>query len=293
MCSLIILDCYKMSTLTNGYCQHKMMVRSPNFYILSNLSVYDMRVFWVELKRAFLSPYFLVASTGTVIACLLGGAGAAAAVTGFGSTVFGEISVQAAYAAMYSDAFLMVIPILCTLPYTTSFMEDAQNGYIRAYLPRSGRKHYLLSKTAATALSGGGALFTGIVALLVIYSILFPPAGIESSGDMNQVYSFTYSAYFLGAFLILMGGFLWALTGGIAACALNNRYMAYALPFIAYYILFSFQARYFSSVFVMNPRQWLRPEQIGIETAFAYLLILGTTAGAAYYFLMKRRLKDV
>ena len=251
-----------------------------------------MRVFGVELKRAFWSPYFLIAFAGTVIACLIGGAGPAA-VAGSANTVFGEISVQTAYAAMYSDTFLMLVPILCTLPYTASFMEDVQSNYIRAYLPRSGKKPYLLSKTAATALSGGGALFAGLVCLLLIYSISFPPSGIESSGQINPDYSFTYSAYFLGAFLILMGGFVWTLTGGIAASALNNRYMAYALPFIAYYILSSFQARYFSSAFVLNPRQWLRPEQIGIETAVGLLLILGTTAGTAYYFLMKRRLKDV
>jgi drug/metabolite transporter (DMT)-like permease len=119
---------------------------------------------------------------------------------------------------------------------------------------------------------------------------MFPPTGVKPSAED---YGFTYGSYFLGAFLILLAGFLWALVGGVAASALKNRYMAYAVPFIIYYVLSSFQTRYFQTAYMFNPREWIYPGHLELETAVICALLAVAAAGIAYYLVMKRRLRDV
>ena len=251
-----------------------------------------MKVFITELKRALSSLGFWVGMTGSVIAGFWGGFEFMKIAKGSMET-FGEISVQAAYNAMYSNLFMMVIPILCTLPFATSFVDELNSRFIRGYLPRAGRKRYLISKSAATALSGGISVFGGLIILLLIYTILFPPSGVEQAGAMLDEYGFTYAIYFKCALLVLLGGCLWSLVGGIWAAATRNPYMAYACPFIIYYVLSSFQQRYFKAYYILNPQEWIMPGHIELAQAYTYASILLIAAGVTYAILMKRRLRDV
>ena len=45
------------------------------------------------------------------------------------------------------------------------------------------------------------------------------------------------------------------------AALTNSRYMAYASPFVPYYLLIILRERYFPNFFVLYPKEWLNPRR--------------------------------
>lgn len=253
-----------------------------------------MRVLLTELKRAVLSYGFLAAVAGSVIVVFLSGSAFLEQMQVSGNSM-GEAFFQISYNAVNSELFLLVIPILCTLPFSASFMEELQSRFLREYLPRAGRRNYLVSKLTATAVSGGLALFLGLTIVLAGYAILFPPIGLEQA-DIVGEYAFNAQTYYISVLFVSLAGCLWSAVGGFAAAATRNRYMAYACPFILYYVLSVFQERYFTDYYIFSPREWIYPEHIGVGSIWPPLIcafIALAAVCAAYYILMKRRLHDV
>jgi len=249
-----------------------------------------MKVFATELKRALTAPGFSVAAVGTVIAAFIGGFSHINSLLYSGGTEsFGELYLQAMYVAIHSDTLLLVMPVLCALPFAASFAEDFQSRFLRAYLPRAGTRTYLASKTAATALSGGLSLFVGMTIVLLICIAIFPSYGFAEEG----VKIYTWGTFFLTSFLVTLGALLWSLVGGMAAAVLRNRYMAYAVPFIIFYVLSSFQPRFYRTAYAFNPQEWIKPAHLEFPIALACSFIALAGACIAYYFVMKRRLRDV
>lgn len=252
-----------------------------------------MRVLATDVKRAFLSPGFLIALAGTFLAGFLGVYDQMSAQLAGKSMmmVTGEVSASLAFSAMYSQLTLLLLPILCTLPHTHSFTEDVNSRFIRAFLPRAGRRPYLVSRAATTALSGGLAVVLGILLLLLFYTLLIPPEGKPLTVD--PMIAATHINFLSRIPLLFVNTCIWALVGGIAAASMMNRYMAYAVPFILYYVLSSFQGRYFTGYYAANPQEWIYPEHLGFPAAYATALAVLAAAFLIYYFLMKRRLRDV
>ena len=54
-----------------------------------------------------------------------------------------------------SDIFRMCVPVLCTLPYTTAWLEDYESGFLKACLPRTSVNSYIMGKLLACGISGG------------------------------------------------------------------------------------------------------------------------------------------
>jgi len=247
------------------------------------------RVLLNELIRAVCNWRFAVAVGATVIVALISGSDNITILKQSSMVEnIGELSIRAAAACMQMDAFLLTLPILCVIPYADSFVEDLQTHFLREYLPLAGKNRYLFSKVTVTALSGGLALCVGQLIVLLICTGIFPPLGIEP-GE----YAFTYYHYFLALLMVVFGGLAWSLVGGISGAALRNRYMAYAMPFIIFYVLSSFQIRYFRTAYVFSLQEWIRPAHLALPTA----LICGAAAVAGvyfiYYFIMRRRLYEV
>jgi hypothetical protein len=247
-----------------------------------------MKVLKAELKRAFGSMGFWVGTAGTVIAGFAGGFDAASqAATGALNPAMGPAALQVVQMALISDLFVLTVPILCTLAYAASFVEEKKSRYIHFYLPRAGRKSYLFSKISATALSGGAAVFLGAHILLLIYAASFR----DSSGSGGE-YALTYGTLLMHMTLLFINGCLWALIGGIAAAATKNKYMAYACPFIFFYVLTSFQKRYYGDLLLLSPHEWIYPKNIAWAAAYPAVLLAFAAAFAGYFLLMKWRLRD-
>lgn len=220
-------------------------------------------------------------------------------------------SIQLVLSALQSDVVLLVLPILCALPFTTAFVDDHKSKYLREYLPRAGKRQYFLSRTLSTALSGGLTLFLGIMLLCFAFLLLFtpmelvPPPMEDMAGGMAMMNGgqeaidvadqLTFVDLMGRAFLFFLSGALWSVVGGFFATITMSKYMAYASPFIFYYVLVILSQRYFMEVYVLNPQEWLNPTEMWGEGIWGAALLVTEVLVLmciAYNFLMRRRAKD-
>ncbi|MEG1884403.1 MAG: hypothetical protein RR224_11905, partial [Clostridia bacterium] len=157
--------------------------------------------------------------------------------------------------ALSSDAVTLALPILCALPYTTSFVDDVKSGFIKEYLPRTNVRSYLISKIVACAVSGGAVLAIGVAFAYAMSALTFTPMEAAlKPGEMPV----NYLAQIIGKVAIsLFSGAFWSVLGMTFAALTNSRYMAYASPFVLYYILIILHERYFPNFFVLYPKEWL------------------------------------
>jgi hypothetical protein len=74
-----------------------------------------------------------------------------------------------------------------------------------------------------------------------------------------------------------------------------SKYMAYASPFIFYYVLVILSERYLKGIYVINPQEWLNPQNEWIGGTWGVALLVGELVivlGILYAILIRRRLRD-
>ena len=198
------------------------------------------------------------------------------------------------FKALSSDAFTLALPILCTLPYTTSFVDDVKSGFIKEYLPRTNIKSYLISKIIACAASGGAVLAIGVAFAYAMSALTLMP--MEAALKPGEV-STNYLSQIVGKVAISMfSGALWSILGMTFAAITNSRFMAYASPFVVYYVLIILHERYFPDFFVLYPKEWLNPQSKwmfgdwGVVLLVMELLIL---ASILFYLVGRKRLESI
>lgn len=267
-----------------------------------------MATITTDLKRSLTSWSFIAGITGLSIAAFFGvfdqmlpifqGQMPDGLMAGF--------SIQLSISSLQTDVVLLVLPILAALPFTTAFVDDCKSRYLREYLPRAGKRQYLVSRVAATALSGGLVLFLGVMLVCFVFVLLFTPMElapppIEQTAAMMQPEQIDVSAQLtfvdlIGrAFLFFLSGALWSLIGGLFATITMSKYMAYASPFIFYYVLVILSQRYFTDAYVLNPQEWLNPSEAWGGGIWGAALLLGeliVLLALTYGYLMQRRMQD-
>lgn len=268
-----------------------------------------MDTFKTDLKRSLTSWGFIVGIIGIAVAAFLG--------------VFDQIlpifqgqmvdgladgySIQLSISSLQTDMMLLVLPILAALPFTTAFVDDQKSRYLREYLPRAGKRLYLVSRVVTTLLSGGLVLFLGVLVVCFVFALLFTPLelipqGIENvvatdtAGELIDVVAqLTFTDLMGRAFLFFLSGAFWSLVGGLFATLTMSKYMAYASPFIFYYVLVILSQRYFTDAYVLNPQEWLNPSELWNAGIWGAALLVGELVilvGLCYGFLMQRRIQD-
>ena len=196
--------------------------------------------------------------------------------------------------ALTSDAMTLALPIAAALPYTTGFIEDVKSGYIKEYLPRTTVNKYISGKLIAVGLSGGLVLAAGMIAAYALSAIIITPMEAAPAEDMAAE---PYLAQVISrAFLMFFSGALWSTAGLALSSASSSRYMAYASPFIIYYVLIILNERYFPSLYVLYPKEWINPSAfwpLGWLGVILLLLELTALAGAGFVFAAKRRIANL
>jgi hypothetical protein len=161
----------------------------------------------------------------------------------------------------------------------------------------------------ATGLSGGLVLFLGIILIYIAFALLFTPMEVlpqmpddamngtmAASAGMVQMAVPSMFADIIGrAFLFFLAGFFWSLVGALFATVTMSRYMAYAFPFILYYVLIILCQRYFTGIYILNPQEWTNAAMQWPGGAWGMILFLGEIiliTGIAYAMMIKRRLSD-
>ena len=201
---------------------------------------------------------------------------------------------QLVYDALSSDTALLALPILCTLPFSAMYIEDIKTGFIKLYISRSSRRGYVLGKLAGSLLSGGLVPVLGMLAAYAVSTLVFMPVEAPPAEDAEAVTYFWDILSACGRFF-LSGGF-WAFLGMALSSQMESRYIAYASPFVFYYLLVIIQERYFPFLYVINPKGWLFPGEewvYGAWSSAAIVLELIAITAILFAAAVKRRIAEL
>jgi len=128
----------------------------------------------------------------------------------------------------------------------------------------------------------------GFSTLLFLPMEAFPEVGAEVPGYFGSLME--------TALMFFASGALWSLVGLTLATLTNSKYMAYASPFVLFYLLTILYERYFDRLFVLYPREWLNPSSRWMfgRVGVAVLLIeFSVLMALAFAFAAKRRLERI
>lgn len=222
-----------------------------------------------DLKRAIYGLPFLLACIMMILAIAMG--------VGFEMLFPKHIGLGLAYdyhgqliiGGLSSDIVLMIVPIICTLPYTVAFLEEYNSGYIKPYLIRCDKSAYIRGKVIAAGLSGGLALMLGILVAYFLASLVYKPLEIADPMALSSI-----NIIVRKSFVFFLCGWLWASVGALFANISLSKYMAYAAPFVIFYVLVILAERYFDSIYVINPQEWLAPQNTWIGGDWGIMLLL-------------------
>lgn len=196
--------------------------------------------------------------------------------------------------ALGSDTMALALPILSALPFTASYLDDIRSGFIKEYLPRTRMRDYIAGKVSACLLSGGLALVMGILLFYGLSALALTP--LEQALPKEAERSPWLAPLMEQCLRFFCSGAFWSLVGMTMAAATGSRYMAYASPFILYYVLVILCERYFRRLYILNPKEWIAPEQAwvgGIWGVAGLLLELAALFGGWFALLARRRLERI
>ena len=251
-----------------------------------------MKHIFGDIKRAVFSRSFLIAFLGMALCLCIGAFSDALSVFRME-----ERAVQYGYHrelllnALGSDIILFAVPILAAIPYTTAFTDDVKSGYLKPYLTRTSVSRYILGKGIGAAVSGGLALVLGILTALGIFFLVFAPIEVYGEYAVKSL----IPDILLRLVLFFLSGALWASVGLLASSLTQNVYLAYAAPFIFYYVLIILQERYFRTTFMLNPKNYLTMEgawPLQGKSAALTLLMLVVILQLVFYMTAQTELRD-
>lgn len=256
----------------------------------------DMKKYTIssDIRRAFTGKGFFIGVTGMVLVIALSSMESIFNAARSTTPLQNGYHAQLVLDALSSDWVTLALPILCALPFTATFVDDVKCGFIKQYLHRSGIKPYIKAKLIACGLSGGLTLFSGIVIAYGLSALIFTPMELAlEEGEIAQPY---FAQVLMIAATLFLSGAFWSLVGFTFAALTMSRYMAYASPFILYYVLIILNERYFRDLFVLYPKEWLFPSDVWVLGNLGVILLLAelmAIVSLAFTITAKRRLSNV
>ena len=192
--------------------------------------------------------------------------------------------------ALSSDTLVAFLPALAAIPLSAGYLEDVKSKVSRFFLIRGSYSGYLLGNCIACWLCGGGAVLLGALSAWGITATIFLP--LERVLDNPPALGMQIVEQL--ALLFLNSG-LWAVLGMTMSTIMESNYIAYASPFIVYYMLVILYERYFPDAWLLYPKNWLNPEiwPYGVGSAALFLLELTFLCGLVFYIRGKRRLEQL
>ena len=196
--------------------------------------------------------------------------------------------------ALQSEAVYLMLPVVCSLPFSAAFLEDVSCGFIKSYLPRAGRGHYIAGKITAAGVSGGSAAVIGVTLYYQMLRLLLLPMekaageleGLSYGKDVGRV-----------CVLFFCAGMLFSLIGMLFSIVTSSKYMAYASAFVLEYVLIILRERYLKKLFVIDPREWLHPQDaqwmFGELGAVLFILLLIVLVVMVLIVVMMLRIGEI
>lgn len=174
-----------------------------------------------------------------------------------------------------SQLYQISIPVVCTFPYTTAWLQDYQSGYLKLYLYRTNTASYILGKILACGISGG------LLELLVYQVFIF----MKREGIIEGV-----------GVLVFMSGMLWSVLAALLAAMTNSKYIAYGGAFVIDYLLIIFYQRYTKDLYCLYPLEWVNPQHTWIFGQQGVVMLLAAITIILiliYYEILRRCMERV
>ena len=190
---------------------------------------------------------------------------------------------------LQSDSVLLCVPIVAAVPFTTAFLDDIKSGFIKHFLTRSRFNSYIIGKIISCAISGGLAL--GIGTAVGTFAIKLILAPIEAPMYVGQEHVWKMSSLIP----FFLSGMLWSLVGMLLSAVTMNKYMAYASPFIIYYVFVILAERYFRKAYVLNPQNYITMTgswDLGAKSIYITLGLLTVGVALVFYIVAQHRLRN-
>lgn len=189
---------------------------------------------------------------------------------------------------IYNSTVLMFIPLVVPFASAATAEEEIKSRFALFACIRSGRKQYFAGKSIALILTGGALVCVAMLILFIFACVRFHHIAWINGNEYNvQMFVGELILYFVRGFL---NGAFWTLVGGIAAVATKNHYMAYAMPFVLYYVLFVFQERYYQTLFYLNPKYWATSLVYSSPVCIGILAVLLVLVTILFLIAMRRRM---
>ena len=186
---------------------------------------------------------------------------------------------------------LLFIPIAAAFAAGDKTERELRSRFALFSYSRSGKRNYLLGKAAGAVVSGG---LTVLLAWLILLAVFLISVGnAVEMGDI-QLYTPTFLATEILVSLLcgFLNGALWAVVGSLAAVVTHNHYLAFAVPFILYYVLSVFQERYYRGLTFLSPRYWASPVFFGNVFSIVTLFVLCLAGSLALMESVRRRIAN-
>ena len=156
------------------------------------------------------------------------------------------------HSALRSDTAIPFIPMAAVLPFAGSFVDDVKSKFARLFCIRSGWTGYLGSRLVVCFLSGALAVVCGAILAWGSAALMLLPR--SEAGEVERgILTETLWLY------ALSGGF-WAVVGLSLSTLMESKYIAYASPFVLYYLLVILHERYTPAFYVLDPAEWISPQ---------------------------------
>lgn len=192
--------------------------------------------------------------------------------------------------ALNADAVVSFLPVIAVLPFSGVYVDDIKSKFSHFYLIRSNYRNYLWSRVLVCFLCGGGTILLGGVLSWGISTLLFTPMEMDAQeGIVNSVQLWPVLS------LLFLSGGLWSVVGMSMSTLMESKHIAYASPFIIYYLLIILYERYFSGIFLLSPLNWIKPEvwPFGWVGAAIFLLEIITVFAILFVVRAGRRLREL
>ncbi len=194
-----------------------------------------------------------------------------------------------------SSLYYLVLPILCALPYSASWVFDYSTGYAGQLIVRNSHNGFVRVKYLMAFLSGA---FVAVFPLLFDFCLtnLYIPAICPQKGyGLSPIvdygiwagYYYTHPLLYLLAYLTLDGVFFGLLnTLSFTVSNFNrNRFFVKFVPFLVYILLYAIGNSL--GYFAMCPAGFLTPSQRFVTTwpwIIGYIVFLLLSCGASIYY---------
>lgn len=243
-----------------------------------------------ELNRAFRNPRFLITF---VLALAAFGIGAYRSPFLFNGQAMHP--VNRLLLNLHYGEFGFLAPLLATLPFADSFLDDLNQGFLRQIIQRVPFRKYRTAKIIAVALSGGVSL---VLAVLVVFSAGLVGATdwesrayfsgyanplTEPFGPLGSLYTAAPIFYLFYLLASAFGfGAVQALMGLAFSTIIHNRYVVLAAPLVLVQILDFLQTRALHVTGGLNLLNGLLPFQssytLGTQLAQFGVVLAGSVA---------------